>query len=227
LFAVTEEEASVATILLITDRVGPNPVPPLSLLPHALSTRRPTDQVLTDSAGVDVVIVDARNDLVAAKTICQLFGSAGIMVPRLVILAEGGLPVFSQEWSCADFILDGAGPAEYDARLRIVTAPPEAYPETIAVGDLVIDEAAYSVMLDGHPLELTYTEFELLKYLALHPGRVFSREHLLAEVWGYDYYGGTRTVDVHVRRLRAKLGPEHEWLIGTVRNVGYRFAIRP
>ncbi len=76
--------------------------------------------------------------------------------------------------------------------------------------------------LRGRPLDLTYKEFELLKYLAQHPGRVFSRAQLLQEIWGYDYFGGTRTVDVHVRRLRAKLGTEHEALIGTVRNVGYK-----
>ena len=93
----------------------------------------------------------------------------------------------------------------------------------ITAGALVIDEATYSVRLRGRLLDLTYKEFELLKYLAQHPGRVFTRAQLLQEVWGYDYYGGTRTVDVHVRRLRAKLGPEHEVLIGTVRNVGYRF----
>ena len=75
----------------------------------------------------------------------------------------------------------------------------------------------------GRALDLTYKEFELLKFLAQHPGRVFTRAQLLQEVWGYDYFGGTRTVDVHVRRLRAKLGAEHEALIGTVRNVGYRF----
>jgi len=94
----------------------------------------------------------------------------------------------------------------------------------ISAGGIVIDEGAYSAMLDGEPLDLTYTEFELLKYLVQHPGRVFTRETLLSDVWGYDYYGGTRTVDVHVRRLRAKLGVEHEALIGTVRNVGYRFS---
>src|SRR4029078_8407917 len=77
----------------------------------------------------------------------------------------------------------------------------------------------------GRPLDLTFKEFELLKFLAQHPGRVFSRQQLLQEVWGYEYYGGTRTADVHVRRLRAKLGPENETLIGTVRNVGYRFVI--
>jgi DNA-binding winged helix-turn-helix (wHTH) protein len=90
-------------------------------------------------------------------------------------------------------------------------------------GDLSVDEATYSAKLKGRVLDLTFKEFELLKYLAQHPGRVFTRAQLLQEVWGYDYFGGTRTVDVHVRRLRAKLGVEHESLIGTVRNVGYRF----
>ena len=89
----------------------------------------------------------------------------------------------------------------------------------------MIDEATYAARLRGRLLDLTYKEFELLKYLAQHPGRVFTRAQLLQEVWGYDYFGGTRTVDVHVRRLRAKLGPEHEALIGTVRNVGYRFVL--
>ena len=90
-------------------------------------------------------------------------------------------------------------------------------------GELVIDETTYSVKLRGSALDLTFKEFELLKHLAGHPGRVYTRAQLLQEVWGYDYYGGTRTVDVHVRRLRAKLGPEHESLIGTVRHVGYKF----
>src|SRR6185312_12844461 len=90
------------------------------------------------------------------------------------------------------------------------------------LGDLTIEEDTYTARLRGRPLELTYKEFELLKFLAQHPGRVFTREQLVTEVWGYDFFGGTRTVDVHVRRLRAKLGPEHEALIGTVRNVGYK-----
>ena len=88
-----------------------------------------------------------------------------------------------------------------------------------------MDEAAYTAKVGGRMLDLTFKEFELLKHLAQHPGRVFSRQQLLSEVWGYDYFGGTRTVDVHVRRLRAKLGPDKEHLIGTVRNVGYRFVI--
>jgi DNA-binding response OmpR family regulator len=96
-------------------------------------------------------------------------------------------------------------------------------PDEIRSGELSIDEATYAARLRGRVLDLTFKEFELLKFLAQHPGRVFTRAQLLQEVWGYDYFGGTRTVDVHVRRLRAKLGPEHEALIGTVRNVGYRF----
>ena len=95
----------------------------------------------------------------------------------------------------------------------------------IRSGEVVVDDASYTAKLGGRSLDLTFKEFELLKYLAQHPGRVFSRQQLLQEVWGYDYFGGTRTVDVHVRRLRAKLGPENETLIGTVRNVGYRFVI--
>jgi DNA-binding response OmpR family regulator len=90
---------------------------------------------------------------------------------------------------------------------------------------VIIDEAGYTARVGERPLDLTFKEFELLKYLLQHPGRVFSRQQLLQEVWGYDYFGGTRTVDVHVRRLRAKLGAEHEQLIGTVRNVGYRFVL--
>ena len=99
-------------------------------------------------------------------------------------------------------------------------------PEYVDIGALTIDETTYTARLSGNPLDLTYKEFELLKFLAQHPGRVFTRSHLVQEVWGYDYFGGTRTVDVHVRRLRAKLGPEHEAMIGTVRNVGYKF-VRP
>jgi len=93
----------------------------------------------------------------------------------------------------------------------------------LSFGDVEIEPDAGVVRRDGQEIHCTRTEFRLLCELADHPGKVLSREHLLEQVWGYDYFGGTRTVDVHVRRLRAKLGPEHEALIGTVRNVGYRF----
>ena len=130
-----------------------------------------------------------------------------------------------------DVVLHTCGPAELDARIRLAigrasaAAPDDPAAHVIHRGEVVVDDATYTARIGGRPLDLTYKEFELLKYLAQHPGRVFSREQLLQEVWGYDYFGGTRTVDVHVRRLRAKLGTEHEHHIGTVRNVGYRFVL--
>ncbi len=216
----------MAEVLLITPLSGPTPLPELSLLSHRVSVLSPSEQVLTASAESDVVVVDSRSDLVGAKTICQMFATTGVIVPRLLVVAERGLSVVTTEWGVSDFIVDGAGPAEYEARIRLLTTAAAAAPETISGGGIVIDEGAYSVSLHDRQLDLTYTEFELLKYLVQHPGRVFSREHLLTEVWGYDYYGGTRTVDVHVRRLRSKLGVDHEALIATVRNVGYRFSAK-
>ena len=95
--------------------------------------------------------------------------------------------------------------------------------EVIEYGPLGMNLETYQAVIDGKPLDLTYMEYELLKFLASHPGKVFTRETLLSRVWGYDYYGGARTVDVHVRRLRSKLGEEHAGLIQTVRSVGYSF----
>jgi DNA-binding response OmpR family regulator len=95
--------------------------------------------------------------------------------------------------------------------------------DIVRIGSLAVDLATYQVAVDGRPIDFTYMEYELLKFLATHPSRVFSREALLSRVWGYDYYGGARTVDVHVRRVRAKLGAEHAQRIKTVRSVGYRF----
>jgi len=112
-------------------------------------------------------------------------------------------------------------------RLAAAKDPNDPEAHIIRSGEVVVDEATYTAKLGRRSLDLTFKEFELLKYLVQHPGRVFTREQLLQEVWGYDYFGGTRTVDVHVRRLRAKLGPENESLIGTVRNVGYRFVLPP
>jgi DNA-binding response OmpR family regulator len=151
-------------------------------------------------------------------------------VPVVAVLTEGGLIAVSGEWAVDDIVLDTAGPAELEARLRLVVERRASQPGDsggrLEHGDLSIDESTYTARLSGAALDLTYKEFELLKFLAAHPGRVFTRSHLVQEVWGYDYFGGTRTVDVHVRRLRAKLGPEYEAMIGTVRNVGYKF-VRP
>ena len=98
-----------------------------------------------------------------------------------------------------------------------------ARPDLVEYGPLGLNLETYQASIASRPLDLTYMEYELLKFLAQHPGKVFTREMLLSRVWGYEYYGGARTVDVHMRRLRAKLGEEHAALISTVRSVGYRF----
>jgi len=123
-----------------------------------------------------------------------------------------------------DFCLTPFHPAELEARLEhMVQRHSEAGTDAIITfGPLSLNVETYQAMVDGRALDLTYMEYELLRYLTAQPGKVFSREILLSEVWGYDYYGGARTVDVHVRRLRSKLGEEHANLIATVRSVGYR-----
>jgi DNA-binding response OmpR family regulator len=218
----------MAQLLLVSNEVASSAsaersLPVLALLAHDIHRVAADTQALTESARADLVVLDGRGDLAGARMMARLFQSSGSTVPLLLVLTESGLAAVAADWGISDLILDTSGPAEFEARIRLLVTS-AANDGLISAGGIVIDDAAYSVMLDGEPLDLTYTEFELLKYLVQHPGRVFSREHLLADVWGYDYYGGTRTVDVHVRRLRAKLGPEHEALIGTVRNVGYRFS---
>ena len=218
----------MAQLLLVSNEVAggvpaEQSLPMLALLSHEIHGVAADTQALTESARCDLVVLDGRADLAGARMMAKLFQSSGSTVPVLLVLRENGLAAVAADWGLSDIVLDTAGPAEVEARIRLLAAS-GANDGLISAGGIVIDDAAYSVLLDGEPLDLTYTEFELLKYLVQHPGRVFSREHLLADVWGYDYYGGTRTVDVHVRRLRAKLGTEHEALIGTVRNVGYRFS---
>jgi DNA-binding response OmpR family regulator len=219
----------MASLLLLTNAMQPSAevLPALGLLGHAVRVAPLEISALLDTAPVDAVLVDARRDLIAARSLTRLMATTGISSPVFAVLTEGGLAGLSAEWAVSDVLLDTAGPAEVDARLRLavgkVAAEAPAEPGVVRTGDLTIDEGTYTCRLRGKALELTFKEFELLKYLAQHPGRVFTRAQLLQEVWGYDYYGGTRTVDVHVRRLRAKLGPEHEALIGTVRHVGYKF----
>jgi DNA-binding response OmpR family regulator len=220
----------MSELFLLTSAAEPPPeiLPALGLLLHTVRTG-PADMIaLDDPTGADAILVDARRDLIQARQLCQLLARAAPEAPVLAIVTEGGLAAVTAEWGADDVVLHTAGPAEVEARLRLAigrraTVAPAAAPDEIRSGDLAIDEATYTARLRSRVLDLTFKEFELLKFLAQHPGRVFTRAHLLQEVWGYDYFGGTRTVDVHVRRLRAKLGTDHEALIGTVRNVGYRF----
>ncbi|GEN81019.1 response regulator transcription factor [Actinotalea fermentans] len=220
----------MADLLLLTPSAGGSAqvLPALGLLSHRVRVLPVEPSALLDAPDADVLLLDARRDLATARSTCRLLRATGLSVPLVLILTEGGLTVVTAEWGASDILLEDASPAEVEARLRLVierggAAEPDDELAEISSGDLTVDAGGYVARVRGRPLDLTYKEFELLKYLAQHPGRVFTRAQLLQEVWGYDYYGGTRTVDVHVRRLRAKLGPEHEQLIGTVRNVGYRF----
>jgi len=222
----------MARILLLTNSHGASAevLPALSLLSHQVRILPAIGSALVDLPEADCLFLDARRDLTAAKSLSKLIAATGAGCPVILIATEGGLSAMSAEWGFDDLILDSAGPAEVEARIRIaiekLTASRIAADPTsgeIKSGEVVIDEKSYTAKIKGQALDLTFKEFELLKYLAQHPGRVFTRSQLLQEIWGYDYFGGTRTVDVHIRRLRSKLGAEFEAIIGTVRNVGYRF----
>ncbi len=214
----------MAQLLVLTSASEQEALPALALLSHRVRYIPAEPASLVSAPEHDLVFLDARKDLASAKAMARILISTGISAPLIVVLAEGGLAAMNHEWGSSDIILDSAGPAEAEARIRLAIAKYRAEKEvdTINASGVVIDESSYSAKVHGKPLDLTYKEFELLKFLAQHPGRVFSRDQLLSEVWGYDYFGGSRTVDVHIRRLRAKLG-DLEGLISTVRNVGYRF----
>jgi len=220
----------VSRLLLMTASLGPSGdvLPALGLLAHHVRVLPAEASALLEAPRADALLVDGRRDLAHVRALTRLIRQTGVECPVLLITTEGGLAAVNAEWGIDDVLLEAAGPAEVEARLRLaigrhaVAEDVEGDAE-LRLGDLAIDESAYSARIRGQNLDLTFKEFELLRFLASHAGRVFTRAQLLQEVWGYDYFGGTRTVDVHVRRLRAKLGAEHEALIGTVRNVGYRF----
>jgi len=217
----------LAQLLVLSSAPGGGPVlPALELLSHRVRQIPAEPAQLVNAPSADVVFVDARGDLVAAKSLCKILNTTGLDSPLIAVVTEGGLTAVSSDWGIDDVILVTAGPAELDARVRLAVGrrSTEQTSTRIQTSGVTIDESSYSAKVHGKPLDLTYKEFQLLHFFATHPSRVFTREQLLSEVWGYDYFGGTRTVDVHVRRLRAKLG-DLEQLIGTVRNVGYRFNV--
>lgn len=216
----------MAQLLVLTAAVEGDVLPALALLSHRVRAIPAQPAALVNAPPADLILVDARSDLASAKSLCKILTTTGVGVPLVLVLTEGGLTAVSADWGADDVILESAGPAEVDARIRLVAGRvvQQQTGSKIQASGVTIDEASYSAKVHGRPLDLTFKEFELLRFLATHPSRVFTREQLLSEVWGYDYFGGTRTVDVHVRRLRAKLG-ELDSLIGTVRNVGYRFNV--
>lgn len=209
-------------LLCLTDRDPAESLPGLDLLPHDVRTSPLSLQVPESMlARFDAVLIDGTLDARRARTACLSLVNSGD-TPRLVILPEVALTALTPEWGVAELLLPAASPAEIEARLRLLERAPVVAAEVQSAG-VMIDESNFIARVHGRTLDLTYKEFELLHFLASNPGRVFTREQLLSDVWGTDYFGGTRTVDVHIRRLRAKLG-EYESLISTVRGVGYGFA---
>jgi len=172
-------------------------------------------------------VVSAEADPEGAFAVCRLLRKRDIpLEPLLLVVA----PALLTDLELRDDLFDDfcVGPVstnELEARLKHLfwRTGRGTRPELIEYGPLILNLETYQAACTGRPLDLTYMEYELLKFLSSHPGKVFTRETLLSRVWGYDYYGGARTVDVHIRRLRAKLGEEHAGIISTVRSVGYRF----
>ncbi len=179
----------------------------------------------TDGEGWSLCVVEAAAD--GAYGFCRAIRANEFLdLPILVVIERDRLlELASRTDLFDDFACLPLEPSELGTRIEILLkrAAPADASQLISYGPLVLNTETYQAAIAGRPLDLTYMEYELLRFFASNPGKVFTRETLLNRVWGYDYYGGARTVDVHVRRLRAKLGEEHANLIQTVRSVGYRF----
>jgi DNA-binding response OmpR family regulator len=160
------------------------------------------------------------------STMRSLFAvSPGNRPPLIAIVRRDRVGELDLDLPLQDLVTFPVLPEEVAVRVRRVLGgrANEEDPNLLQRGDLTIDHASYKVFVASRPVELTYKEYELLRFLALNEGKVCTREMLLSRVWGYDFYGGARTVDVHIRRLRSKIEDRNHTLIETVRNVGYRF----
>ncbi len=212
-------------LALLTDRTLPTALPGLPEL-HLDVKLEPLSVASLDhllAIEPEAVFVDAGEHPAQAWSVLQALRARDARMPAVLIIERDQLERYPWHELADEFVYPGAPAAELGVRLAMLRHRSGAGDGTvIRHGPLALDTETYRVTASGRSLELTFKEFELLRFLASRPGRVFTRPALLREVWGYDFYGGTRTVDVHVRRLRAKLGPEHEHLIETVRGVGYR-----
>ena len=215
----------MAVIVLLSDRSPAQALPALDELrpdlkhePLALSALEHVTEIRPQ-----VVLVDGGENPGQAWSVLQGLRARDAALPAIVIVERPDLERYPWHELADEFLYPGAPEAELQVRLAMLRRRAGGSDEAIVtLGGLRIDTDTYKVEAGGRALDLTFKEFELLRFLATHPGRVHTRPALLREVWGYDFYGGTRTVDVHVRRLRSKLGAEHEHLIETVRSVGYR-----
>ena len=177
----------------------------------------PTDRAIQDA---DILLVElGEQPMRRIREITRVNDEIGL--PILVVVEPDQL-VLLESVTVSDFALAPVSPVELRLRLKRLSSDGRS-DEMLIFKDLELNPLTYQASVAGEPLDLTFMEYELLKYLIENPARVWSREQLLSKVWGYDYYGGARTVDVHIRRLRSKLGEERSSWITTVRSVGYRF----
>jgi two-component system, OmpR family, alkaline phosphatase synthesis response regulator PhoP len=216
-------------LLLFPDPVPPELAQSLDLGGYAWKAVAGETKVAVDEpeGGWGGAIVVAADDPERAFAVCRAVRKGDAPLEPLLLLISGAQlhELDLRHDLFDDFCLYPFQPRELDARLKhlFTRAGQGTRPELVEYGELVLNLETYQAAMAGKPIDLTYMEYELLKFLASNPGKVFTRETLLSRVWGYEYYGGARTVDVHIRRLRAKLGEEHANLIQTVRSVGYRF----
>ena len=222
--------SGMASVLLIEDdqRIRESLANRLSERGHSVeSVAKAMDGVeRAVSGGFDAVVLDlGLPDLDGVDALQMIRAVSEIPVIVATARDDEGEIVRIFDAGADDYVVKPFSADHLEARLRAVLrrAGPDQSGRRVMVGELSLDLDAHEAALAGRPLDLTYMEYELLKFLASHPGKVFNRETLLSRVWGYDYFGGARTVDVHVRRLRSKLGEEHAGLIQTVRSVGYSF----
>jgi DNA-binding response OmpR family regulator len=186
---------------------------------------RNLDRVHRDA---DVAIIDARNSLTVARTVCRRLTADAPALAVVAVVMPADFVAIDVDWNFDDVLLAAAGAAGLQARLRLAIARRRSALEgTLKFGDLVLHPASFTASVSGTDLGLTLTEFKLLNFLVQHAGQAFSRTRLMHEVWGYDCDGRVRTVDVHVRRLRAKLGAAYESMVDTVRGVGYMVVTPP
>lgn len=230
-------------------------LPAFARLPHNVKILPGEPGILDDAPPCDAVLIDARTDLPQTRTLSRTLRDTGLDCPLFLIVNDGGLAVVGADWRMDDVIVDTASPAELEARLRLADekradekradekraderlaaegpagsgAPssPDVGGSDVGNSGLVIDDDTFSASIEDRDLDLTYTEFELLRVLTQRPRHTFSREDLLAHIWGADYFAGTRIVDTRIRSLHSKLGTDHRELISCVDDIGYAFIPR-
>jgi DNA-binding response OmpR family regulator len=220
-------EMSLDVLLLSNADDFESALPTLESLTQTIRCIPLSDHLDGHHDSADVAIIDARTDLAAARSVCRGLTANTPAIAVVAVVAPAHFASVDVDWRIDDVMLPATGVDELEARLRLaIKRRRSAVDGSLKFGDVVLHPASFAASLRGKDLSLTATEFRLLNFLVQHAGRAFSRTRLMHEVWGYDSNGRVRTVDVHVRRLRAKLGPEYESMVDTVRGVGY-MAVTP